>query len=495
MRRTWPQRLLLGLSLFVIAGCLVTAAGLYYALDKFNDIPRITLTHVLTPPVDDAVDGGGDQWDQPLNFLLVGSDTRDNIDPDDPDSGAFLNGDFGGQRSDTIMILRLDPTTDQAAIISFPRDLWVRIAGSGEQRINTAYARGADVLIQTIQQSFGIPIHHYVEVDFVGFKKLVDAVKGVPVYFAAPARDENTGLFVEQSGCVTLSGEQALAYARSRHYEYLEGNRWRTDGTGDLGRIGRQQDFIKRSLKHAIAKGARDPFVLNDLVDVAVKYVKIDDALRAKDLYKLANRFRNLDASNLYTYQLPVIPAMKGEASVLLLQERQAQPYLDVFRAEGVIAPQEQGAADTTADSSGQAAPPTVADVKPQSVQVRVLNGSGRAGAAKAASDQLTPLGFQVVGTGDAERFDFATTVVRYVKGQEAAAAFVAAHLVAGAKLEIVEKINSADVVLVVGRDFQGVLDEPRATAPTTAPTTVPGTVPPSTSAPVGIVPGDVPCG
>ena len=95
------------------------------------------------------------------------------------------------------MIMRVDPTTDTVDMVSLPRDLWVPIAGTGEsQRINTAYSSddGRQRLIDTIQQDFGIPINHYIEVDFKGFQGVVDAIGGVPMYFDEPMRDDNSGL-------------------------------------------------------------------------------------------------------------------------------------------------------------------------------------------------------------------------------------------------------------------------------------------------------------
>ena len=98
--------------------------------------------------------------------------------------------------------MRVDPSTNQAAVLSFPRDLWVTIAGTdSESRINSAYVKDDPTkLIQTIYDNFGIGIDHFVQVDFCAFKTLVDAVGGVPVPFAYPARDENTGLDVPQPG-------------------------------------------------------------------------------------------------------------------------------------------------------------------------------------------------------------------------------------------------------------------------------------------------------
>ena len=116
------------------------------------------------------------------NYLIVGSDTRDVIDADAEDAGLFLNGSTGeGGRSDTIMILRRDPETG-ASLLSIPRDLWVPIAGTGDDgKINWAYIGGPRRLAETITQALGIPIHHYVEVDFAGFQRLVDEIGGVEI--------------------------------------------------------------------------------------------------------------------------------------------------------------------------------------------------------------------------------------------------------------------------------------------------------------------------
>ncbi|MBK9180844.1 MAG: LCP family protein [Acidimicrobiales bacterium] len=468
LRRTWPQRLLLGFNVFLILTCLVTAGGLGYFFYKFGQLPRIALGHVLTPESEE--DPG-----EPQNFLVVGSDSRV-IDPNDPTYDAFGSAeDIGGQRSDTIMVVRVDPRSQRAAILSIPRDLWVPIAGTGgKQRINTAYSEGPDRLIQTIQDAFDIPIHHYVEVNFAGFRGLVNAVDGVPVYFAAPARDDNTGLSVSEAGCVVLSGDQALAYARSRHYKYYEGGSWRTDGTGDLGRISRQQDFIRRALKQAVTKGVRNPVVLQRLVDVGIQNVAVDNSLSARDLLKLGQRFRSLDPNTIEMFSVPTTPAMINGAAVLLVQEAEAQPILDVFRG---IEPPPPGA------------------IGPSEVQVRILNGVGESGLASRASDAITGAGFTVSGTGDADSYAYERTTIRYAPGQEAAADLLARHLTNGAVLEATSTVNSADVVLILGQDFTTVTQEAAAVPPSTG---APADAPPPTvtTTTIGVTPpAEVPCG
>jgi LCP family protein required for cell wall assembly len=481
LRRTWPQRLLIGFNVFLVGVCLVTAGGIFYTFNRFGDLPRVELAHVLSPePAKEAID-------RAQNFLLVGSDSRASIDPDDPNIGAFgSEAEVGGQRSDTIMVLRIDPASERAAILSFPRDLWVSIAGTGgRQRINTAFSRGPDVLVATLQQNFGIPIQHFVEVDFAGFKGLVDAVGGVPVYFENPARDKNTGLNIPVSGCVTLSGDQALAYARSRHYEYKVGNKWRTDGTGDLGRISRQQDFIRRSLKKAVAKGIRNPIVLNNLIDVGISNVTVDSGLSARDLIRLGNRFRSLDPSKIDMYTVPITPTSINGAAVLLLQEEAAQPVLDIFR--GVETP--------AGDGSTTAAPlPTV---EPSTVRVEVLNGAGVRGLAAQTKQALTALSFVVTDTGDADSSQYDHTIIRYAKGQEGAARTLASFIESGADLQPVTSAGSGDVQIILGRDFTAV----RATSATTTPAgsgsgSASTTAPPPSSTIVGVTPpAEAACG
>ena len=155
------------------------------------------------------------------------------------------------------MILRFDPATNTASLLSLPRDLWVRSPARRKNRINAAFSKGPDVLINTIQDDFGIPIHHYVEVDFQGFKSLVDAIGGVSIWFDVPSRDTNTGLEVLDPGCVKLDGIQALAFARSRHFETFTERQVARGPRRDLGRITRQQDFMQQAFEKAVHERRR----------------------------------------------------------------------------------------------------------------------------------------------------------------------------------------------------------------------------------------------
>src|SRR6478609_147158 len=171
------------------------------------------------------------------NFLITGTDNNACVDPDSPYAPAFGDRSNMGERSDTIMMWRVDPTTSQVTVLSFPRDLWVTIDDRpGQQRINAAYERdNPQKLINTIYNNFGITTDHFIQVDFCAFKTLVDAVDGVTVPFATPVRDSTTGLNVPAAGCFTFDGDHALAYVRSRHLEsYTPDGGWVPDPTSDL---------------------------------------------------------------------------------------------------------------------------------------------------------------------------------------------------------------------------------------------------------------------
>lgn len=472
-RRTWPQRLLIGVNTLTVVAALGAALALGYANDKLEEVQRIDLGLDVVDP--EPTDPG-----EPQNYLLVGTDSAERLDEGDPAAR-----ESQGLLSDTIMVLRVDPDETQAQLLSFPRDLWVEIPGWGSQKINAALSGGRETLIATIQESFGIPVHHYVEVDFLGFQQLVDAVDGIPIWFDRPMRDENTGFYVGRPGCATLDADQALAYARSRHLEYEEEGAWQTDGTGDLGRVSRQQDFIRRAIARAIDKGVRNPITLNALVNAGISSVSIDTGLSVDDLLDLGQRFRSFEPEELQTLSLDTSFGWAGDISILLLDDSQDnENRLNIFRGLS-----EPNVAAGVADAA--------------SVSVLALNGTGTAGQATDVTSGLAALGFDTSpGSGDAETFAQPTTLVRYVNGNEATARFVASQLVAGATLEAVADTGGADVVVVTGADYAGVqsaLVPPPTTAPAPSTTVAPApstTLPPlPTTTVAGVVPPPTPEG
>lgn len=479
-RRTWPQRLVLVAGAVTVLVASLGAGGAAYFGLRLSQIERV-----------DDIDIAGAPPGEPANFLMVGTDSREGLDPDL--SGFSEDGEQGCDCTDTIMVLRVDPKEQTASILSFPRDLLVEIAGTGKvSRINTAHANGEQVLIDTIEDEFGIPIHHYVEVDFVGFEKLVNAVGGVPLWFDAPVRDSHTGLSVPEAGCQVLDGDQARKFVRSRYLQYHDDGRWRQDPTADLGRITRQQIFVRRAVAKAVSKGLTNPVTLNELVSVGVSNVRLDKHLDASDLLDLGRRFASFDAETLIGYSVPTVPYQTsrgygGEE----IQLRQAEPILNVFRG----------------------LPPGT--VSPASVEVTVLNGTGVDGQANDVAGALAAIGFVVEEVASAEE-PLARTTVRFADGAMDAARRVALHVTGGADLVLDPTLDEGEVVLVTGADFTTVHDQPapegspdevRSTTSTTVPTTTPGdssstsvTTPATTTTttipePVGYGTGDPPPG
>jgi LCP family protein required for cell wall assembly len=282
--------------------------------------------------VDDMGDAIVEKSGPSENYLLVGSDTREGIDEDSATVGQTGTADeVVGRRSDTIMILRREQDGG-AALLSLPRDLWVEIAGTGgeEGKINSAYNEGAGRLARTITQELGIPINHYVEIDFVGFTQMVDEIGGVEICFDNPARDTHSGLDMEP-GCHTLDGQQALAYTRSRYYqEWIDGE-WQDVGVADLGRIQRQQLFIREAVTQVLREIEGNPFALNDLIAAATASVRVD---RSTDPVRAANALRVAADAGLNTYSLPVEFADHDGESALDLAPG-ADALLDYFRGAG----------------------------------------------------------------------------------------------------------------------------------------------------------------
>lgn len=308
------------------------------------------------------------------NFLITGADNNACLDPDSPYAGTFGDREELGERSDTIMVLRVDPEANRVAILSFPRDLYVEIAGSGSMsRINSAYQRGQPQrLADTIFQNFDIPIDHFVQVDFCAFKTLVDAVGGVAVPFAYPARDGNTNLNVPTTGCFTFDGEHALAYVRSRHYEYEDpagSDNWATDPSSDLGRISRQQDFLRRTLSSLLDSGPLNPRVARGLIQASTSYITTDRELTPARMLEFAGVLNDVDPASILTYQIEASGRTVGGAAVLIpnTDGDNMQAVLSIFRGEMSLADAPEQVFEQTTTAPPRGSTTTVVTSTPES--------------------------------------------------------------------------------------------------------------------------------
>jgi LCP family protein required for cell wall assembly len=303
-------------ALFGLLPLLLVLGGWLYANHLFDQVQRVAVGEVLDP-----IGGGG------TNYLIVGSDSRE-VASDDPN--VQPGGEApAGQRSDTMLVLRVTP--DGSRTMSIPRDLFVTDASDGSQgRINGAYAAGPANLIRTIQQNLRIPIHRYIEVDFVTFSSLVDALGGItlgPEIVPNPAFDDRSGLNIG-AGPVTLDGPTALAFVRSRHYTEIVDGEERTDPTGDLGRVTRQQAFLRTVLAEAGA--SRNPITLLRIASSVTDGLRIDDRMSLVDAVRFAWNMGRLQPEAV------VLPTFgfrtDAGAAVLGLDEETAPATLDRFR-------------------------------------------------------------------------------------------------------------------------------------------------------------------
>lgn len=428
-RRSWPQRILLSVLVLATAmagGAAAVGGYLSYKLDQIA---------YLDVELSQAPEPGAAR-----NLLIVGSDSRDSLTGDDSPTtlaeGAFVGdgAEGSGQRSDTIIVVRVDPEAGSIDVLSIPRDLWLPIHGTGRsQRINTAYGTGPQRLIDTIESNFDLPIHHYVEIDFVGFVELVSAVGGVPVWFDTPVRDDNAGLRVPDAGCHVLDAEGALAFTRARHLQYQDDDgRWRTDPTGDLGRISRQQVFLRRSVDQVAQLGIGDAATMNRLLDVGIDSVTLDRGLGLSEVRRLMRHFADFDSDAMRTHAIPTESfTTTGGALVERVLDAEAQPALNVFRGL-----------------------PPDALAPAQVERVTVLNGTGVDGHAALVADALEQVGFGVEETGDTDGGPLRRTRIRHAPDAVLDADLVERHLSAGAELTVDRELADGVVVLEVGEDF-----------------------------------------
>lgn len=259
----------------VVLAMLALGASAYgYVQWRLGQVNRIVVNGLTAVPKPGA----------PITVLAVGSDTRN--------LGKGASAIFGstdsvtGQRSDTIMLVRIVPATSSVAIMSIPRDLLVPIAGMGTTRINSAFNSGPDLLVSTIQQDFGINVNHFMVVNFYSFTQIADSIGGVYQYFPTPARDLYSDLSVPKAGCVLLKGSQALAFVRSREYQYYLDGTWQYQlvPESDLARIQRQQDFIKLAIKKAEQVAPTNPVALNGVIAGVAGSLTVDDHFSSSEL-------------------------------------------------------------------------------------------------------------------------------------------------------------------------------------------------------------------
>ena len=285
------------LSISIVAISAISWAGL----------GRIT---AAIPKIDafDGLDNRPKKESSAVNYLIVGSDTREGLSRAEIKRLKVGGTEVAaGKRSDTMLLIHISKKRDKAAIISIPRDTYAlipehttsqgKIIPATHSKINSAFNwGGAPLLIQTFEEMSGLRIDHYIEVNFVGFVRMVDALGGVEICTKKDINDPKSHL-VLPAGRHVLDGVDSLKYVRTRQF----------DGLGDLGRMKRQQEFAGAMLRKATSAGVLlNPITMVDFVNSALDSVVTDKNLNQNDLLTLGKQLRNLSASNVRTLTIPL---------------------------------------------------------------------------------------------------------------------------------------------------------------------------------------------
>jgi LCP family protein required for cell wall assembly len=264
------------------------------------------------------------------NYLFVGNDDRSVLD--DVTGKKMGKGTVTGARTDTIMILRVDPDSQKAWVLSIPRDLWVKVPGQSKSvKINSLFTKdNVAPLISAIREDLNLPVDHLLMVNFAGFSKIVSTLDGVgPICFRKPSRDIFSGLN-QPEGCNMLDTTQAMAYVRSRHFQTGENGDWKDDPTSDLGRMKRQQIFLRAVIFRAQKRGLNNPLTLNAMLTDLKGAMVLSDDLGPSKLLKLATTMRSFEPEKLKPFTVPTKTARIGKEDVLLPTDQTAA-LLSVF--------------------------------------------------------------------------------------------------------------------------------------------------------------------
>lgn len=381
------------------------------------------------------------------NILVVGSDSRDG------DNGKYGKG-LETMQSDTLMVLHLAADRKWATVVSLPRDSWVNIPscdrGNGTTsdphhfKINEAFAIGgtsgevagaAACTIRTVEQNTGLRIDHFMSVDFQGFKGMVNALDGIEVCPEQAIHDKKAHLDLE-AGCQTVKDEKALGYVRTR-YSLGDGS--------DLGRIGRQQEFMEALAAKAQQK-LTSPGALYGFLDSATKSLTTDSEIAGiKPLTALANEIKSVPSNRLTFLTVPNYPReadVPTDKANIVWQYPQASELFTALAGDREINKEK-----LEADAENP--------VYAHTVKVRVLNGTGVSGRAAKVADELKTAGFTVTEVGNAPENTQRTTV-GYPQGQEEPAQVLATR-VPDSTARADATATPGVVTLTVGQDYDGV--------------------------------------
>jgi LCP family protein required for cell wall assembly len=364
------RRALLAASASAAAVVMVLSAVGFGAYDWAN-----RSRNTFTPPTESTGSTGpvaedilGKCAERACNFLLLGSDSREGLTPEEQQQFGTDEQIGGENRSDTIILVHTRPGQREAIFLSFPRDLWVEIPGMGTGKINSAFEGGVDGggpfrVARTVRELTGMPIHHVMYVSLAGFQGLVDALGGVNMCVPYPMFDELTGLDIA-SGCQEFDGATALAYVRTRHQP--------CDTIPDFARINRQQQFLRAVIAEILSPSqlVNLPSLVPELLDNLV----VDEGLNVADLVYLAGTLQDVGTENADFRSVPSTPAgitvngsylsivnaIEPDATELFRRIRENRPLGELGLELPGVAPSPANIVTAVVDRSGD---PIAADV------------------------------------------------------------------------------------------------------------------------------------
>ena len=373
--------------------------------------------------------------------LVMGIDQRAGLETD------------SAYRTDSMMLISLDPIGETGGILSIPRDLWVQIPGfEGRDRINTANFKGdayrlpgggPALAMETVTTNLGIPVEHYVRINFTAFEEFVDEIGGidldVPQVIDDPTYPDccfGYDPFYIRAGPQHLDGRRALQYARTRV----------TFG-GDFDRAERQQEVILAIRDKLLNMNMLSTLVKNAPNLYSTLETSFDTNLSLDQIITLANVVERIDREDVRTavidedYILDEFVTADGAQVVVLDSQsfrllRETMFYQPAALAAATIDPEKLA--------------------KQEGATVEVRNGAARAGIAKATADYLTNNGFNVVSVGNADFFDYENTLIYDYTGRYYTTRWIAEHFeVEPARIIARSDPNSpVDVLVIIGRDF-----------------------------------------
>ena len=297
MKSSRSVRIFTGISLATLAISAISSLAFTTVTASINKIDAFA-----------GIDNRPEKISSAINYLLVGSDTREGLSKAELKElrvGSVATA--AGKRSDTMLLVHISKARDKAVLISIPRDSFAlipshtnkagKVIPAVHSKVNSAFNwGGAPLLIQTIEEMTLLKIDHYVEINFSGFARVVDALGGIEVCTKKDIDDPKSHLVLE-AGVHTLNGIDALKYVRTREF----------DGLGDIGRMQRQQAFMSSVLKKATSAGVLlNPITMSNFINSSLDAVTTDEGLKSSDLILLAKEMKTLATSNIRTLTVPL---------------------------------------------------------------------------------------------------------------------------------------------------------------------------------------------